>query len=809
MAGRVIDVTMQLNDKVTGPLQGLTGSLANSNKQWQRAGREITNTGRDIYKVGQGLTTAITLPVVGLATGAVKTAAGFEAGMSKVQAISGATEEDMKSLTEKAMEMGAKTKFSATEASDAFSYMAMAGWKTEQMMSGIEGVMYLAGATEEDLAMTSDIVTDAMTAFGMAADGTSTVIKDGVAKEVPNVTRFVDVMAAAANNANTNVGMLGESFKYVAGTAGGMGYDIEDVATALGLMANSGIKASQGGTALNNIITRMAKPTKESATAMDALGLSLQNDDGSMKSFMQIMEDMRAGFPKLKISISDFTERMNALDEAFEAGKITEKQYGKEQEALMHIAYGAEGALTAEYAAMLAGKTGMSGLMAIVNASDKDFNKLATAISNSNGACEEMYKITQNNLIGRLTILKSTVESIAIAFGNELIPWVEKSTSFLQGLADKFNSLDSAQRQQIAKFAAIAAAAGPALMVFGKTVTTIGSIVTGIGRVGAAIKAAGSVMAALTGPGAIAIAIVLAIAAAAFRIIQNWDQVKAAALQLWASIQPILTYIQTKWTELATHIQTTWQSSIQPAWQQFSAKVGELWTAAQPVLTKLGEIYKEVFEIKLKFAIDMAVTYFQWFFDIISSTVTLIINLYTGLIDFVMGVFTGNWQQAWDGVAQIFSSCWEFMESVAEAACSFMSGLVSGVASAFSGLLSLIESVRSAASTIGGGSHGFNAVGTSFWRGGTTWVHERGAELIDLPRGTRIYPHSESLKMAYQEGQANGGGRGGNVNITVAKLADSIQVRNDSDIEAIAAALANKLELTAHNIGGGEIGYVY
>ena len=332
MASRVIDVTMQLIDKITEPLSGINSKLKDSGRQWQTAGRDIIRTGESITRTGRTLTTNLTMPIVGAGIGAVTTAANFEAGMSKVQAISGATEDQMGQLTSKAMEMGAKTKFSATEASDAFSYMAMAGWKTEQMMSGIEGVMYLAGATGEDLAMTSDIVTDAMTAFGMAADGTSTVLKDGMEVEVSNVTRFVDVLAATANNANTNVEMLGESFKYAAPIAGSLGYDVEDVATALGLMANSGIKASSAGTSLRSLMTRMAKPTKESQAAMDALNISLQDDQGNMLSFMQIMEELRGSFPQLKMSTEEFNASMQRLDDQLADGEITEKEYGDAQE---------------------------------------------------------------------------------------------------------------------------------------------------------------------------------------------------------------------------------------------------------------------------------------------------------------------------------------------------------------------------------------------------------------------------------------------------------------------------------------------
>lgn len=289
---------------------------------------------------------------------ALQVGMSFEQGMSKVSAISGATGKDLDMLTDKAKEMGAKTKFSATEATEAFQYMAMAGWKTGEMLDGIEGIMNLAAASGEDLATTSDIVTDALTAFGLSA-------KDS--------THFADVLAAASSNANTNISMLGESFKYVAPVAGALGYSVEDISVALSLMANSGIKASQGGTALRRLLTNLTKPSKAAASAMKELDINIKNADGTVKPFNELMSQLRTSFSKLT-----------------DAEK-------------------------AEYAASLAGQTGMSGLLAIVNSSDKDFEKLTKAINNADGASEKMAETMQNNLQGQITILKSSVEGLGIA----------------------------------------------------------------------------------------------------------------------------------------------------------------------------------------------------------------------------------------------------------------------------------------------------------------------------------------------------------------------------------------------------------
>ena len=219
-------------------------------------------------QTGSTLTKSVTLPLAALGTASVKTASDFESAMSKVEAISGSTGDEMDALCDKAIEMGAKTKFSAKESADAFTYMAMAGWDAGQMMDGIGGIMSLAAADGLDLATTSDIVTDALTAFGLQAADSG---------------HFADVLAQASSSANTNVSMLGESFKYVAPVAGSLGMSVEDTALALGLMANAGIKSSQAGTALRTALTNMVKPTDSMAAKMDALGISVTNSDGSMK----------------------------------------------------------------------------------------------------------------------------------------------------------------------------------------------------------------------------------------------------------------------------------------------------------------------------------------------------------------------------------------------------------------------------------------------------------------------------------------------------------------------------------------------
>lgn len=335
--------------------------------------------------IGGKAVTAVGSALKSVTTSAVSAGMSFENAMSSVAAISGATGTNFESLSKKAKEMGASTKYTATEAANAMEYMAMAGWKTADMLSGIDGIMNLAAASGSDLARTSDIVTDALTAFG---------------KQAKDSGEFADVLAAASANANTNVDLMGETFKYVGSVAGAMGYSIQDISLATGLMANSSIKGGAAGIALRSTITRMAKPTEESSMAMSALGLSLTDTNGNMKSFGEVMKDMRK-------SMQGMTE-----DEK------------------------------ASYAAMLGGQEAMSGLLAIANASDEDFNKLSDAINNAAGSAEKMAGIKMDNLQGAVDELKSGMEGLGItAF--------EQASESLKGFAENAISVINNLNQKL------------------------------------------------------------------------------------------------------------------------------------------------------------------------------------------------------------------------------------------------------------------------------------------------------------------------------------------------------------------------
>ena len=371
---------LEAKDQITPTVkQAITYVKSLTSKSWKVTLKAVDLVTSPVRRVFGLLKSPLVAAGVTISAGAgiadtIQTYADFEAAMSEVKAISGATSEEFAQLTEKANQMGAVTKFTASESAEAFKYMAQAGWDAKEMMDGIEGLMALAAASGEDLGTTSDIVTDALTAFGMAAKDSG---------------RFADVMAKAASATNTDVAKMGDTFKYVAPVAGALGYSIEDTAVAIGLMANSGIKASQAGTSLRSLLTNLTHPVGQAADAIDELKISITNADGSVKPLSQTLQELR--------------EKFRALSESERA----------------------------QYAAMLAGQEGMSGLLAIVNASDQDFADLTEQINNSSGAAQEMADIMMDNLSGKFELFTGALDSMKMSLGEKFKPYLIEALDWL------------------------------------------------------------------------------------------------------------------------------------------------------------------------------------------------------------------------------------------------------------------------------------------------------------------------------------------------------------------------------------------
>ena len=643
------------------------------------AAKKLHEVGKSMSDTGKTLTKWVTAPVAGLGTAIIKTGADYEAGMSKVQAISGATAADMAMLGDEAMRMAAQTKFSTSESAEAYQYMAMAGWDAQQMVDGLSGIMLLASASGESLASTSDIVTDALTAFGLKAEDSG---------------RFADVLAAASNSANTNVSMLGESFKYVAPVAGAMGYSVEDVSVALGLMANSGIKASQAGTSLRTAITNMAAPTSNMTAVMKEYGISLTDADGNMLSFAEIMGVLR--------------DRMGGLDEATQAAA----------------------------ASQLFGKEAMSGMLAIINAAPEDFNKLTEAINNSSGTTEEMAAIMNDNAAGAMAMLSSAINVLFTNLSEFLIPAFTEIVRKATEVVNWFNQLDAGTQQLILTIAGIAAVVGPVLIVVGKIVSAIGTIASGIGaligvigKAGTAVKGLFAILAA--NPIAAVIAAVAALA--------------AGIVVLWNTNEDFRNAVGAIWEAIKGFFVGAWEA-IKAAWESagdfFGGIIDGIKGAFEGIGEFLGGLFTSAWEL-VHGAWDVAVGFFteigtgiQSVFEAVSSFLgeafSAAWDVVSGVWEAATGFFGGIWDnikgaasKAADSIGGALKKAWEAVKGVWNGAVSFFSGIAGNIINTFTSLPSKFLSIGG--DIVNGLKNGI----TNAWSSFIGWLNDKVGGIVN------------------------------------------------------------------------------
>ena len=624
-------------------------------------GEDLQDVGDKISSVGTSLM-PVTTAITALGTAAVKTASDFDSAMSQVAAVSGATGDDLETLREKAREMGAQTKFSASEAAEAMNYMAMAGWKTEEMLNGIEGIMNLAAASGEDLATTSDIVTDALTAFGLSA---------------ADSTHFADVLAAASSNANTNVSMMGETFKYCAPIAGALGFSVEDTAEAIGLMANSGIKSTQAGTALRTIMNNLAGDVTICGSAIGEVTIATTNADGSMRGLSEILADCRTAF----------------------AG-LTESEQAAAAEALV-------------------GKNAMSGFLSLMNAAPADIDKLSNAIANCNGISQEMAETMQDNLAGQLTILKSALEELAISFGEMLMPTIRSIVSALQSFVDWLNSMDEGTRKVVIAVGLFVAALGPVLIVVGKVVTAIGTVMTLAPKIGSAISAVKTAFAGLNAvmaanPIGIVIAAIAALVAAFIYLWNNcegfrqfwiglWEGIKEVAVIAWDAIKDFFT---AAWEAISSTAMTVWngiKGFFSDLWDGIKLLFTTAWDAISGVMTSIWSTITSIWQ-SVYDTISPLLEAFRYLFQTIFQAIQILIErawtairdkaeeVWTAIVSFLTPVL--------EGIRDFFITIWNAIYDAISVVMTTISTVISTVWTAIQGAIaSVLTAIKSVVTT--------------------------------------------------------------------------------------------------------------
>jgi len=694
-------------------------------------------------KIGESLTSAgekmlpVTAAVTGLGTAAVKTAADFDSSMSNVAAISGSSAEDMDKLRERAREMGAQTKFSAKEAGDAMGYMAMAGWNAQQMYDGLPGIMNLAAASGEDLATTSDIVTDALTAFGMEAEDSS---------------HFADVLAQASSSANTNVGMMGETFKYIAPVAGALGYSAEDAAVAIGLMANSGIKASSAGTQLRSSLTNMIKPSKDVGDAMEKWGFYATESATSIdqaKIDKQMLRVQKASLAADKAqqayndAVSKYGSESTEASNAAATLEIKQTELATANETLTQLQEGTTenvrlynkalqnedgsmktlretmdflretmGGMTeaeqTQAATAIFGKEAMSGMLAIINSSDEDYQKLIKNIDNCKGSAENMAETMQDNLYGQLTTLQSALQELAIAFGEILMPYIRKAAEVIQGFVEKLNGMSEGQKKVVATIALIVAAIGPLLIMVGKVATgisaitelfskmkTLTTITSIIGKLKGAFTALFGVIAANP-----VIAVIAAIVAALVLLYTKCEWFRDAVN---AVVQKIVSFftdtIPQAWSTLMEFLSGVpeWWSGI---WQQVSDFFTNIWTTMMqnPVISGIVTTITTLWQNAVNTLQNIwqgLVTIAQGAWELLKNTilapVILLIDLVTGNFDKLKTDASNIWTNIKDAAQTIWTGIKQVVSALAK-------GLVTAVTTLFTGFRDTVSKIWDSAS---------------------------------------------------------------------------------------------------------------
>lgn len=576
----------------------------------------------------------VSVAVGGIATAGLKVAADFESGMSQVQAITGATGDEFDALREKAVDLGASTSFSSNEVATAMAEMGKAGWDTRQIMDGMEGVLAAAAASGEGLSSVSTIVADAITGFKL---------------EASDATKVADLLTQAANSGTIDINDLGESFKYVAPVAETMGFSIEDCTTALSAMSTAGIKGSQAGTSLRTAFLNMAKPTKPVAAAMDEIGLSVTNADGSFKSMDEILAEMRTSM----------------------AGMTDEQK--------------------TQILATIAGKDAVAGLSAVLNMSQEEYDKLASSMDNSAGVAKKTASVMQDNLKSKIEQLGGALESLAIKLSETVIPWLTDFVENLTGMIDKFTEMPKGAQKMITALGGIVIAAGPVMKVLGGISSAAGTVTGGLAKISAAggMGALGATIGSVLAPIAAVVAAVAALAAIfkhlwdtndEFRgnITETWNQIKETISGFCDGIVERLNALGFDFKDIGDVIAAAWDglcSIFAPVFEHAFSFISTILSTVLGVITGILDTWGALFSGNWASVWEGISSTFGAVWDGVSGVFS---NALTGILDIanvVLGWFGTSWQEGWEAIKGV------------------VSGFVSGIASCFSDLWNSVKGI--------------------------------------------------------------------------------------------------------------------
>ena len=584
-------------------LQKLESQASKTNQTLSKIGEvgsKVESFGNGVTNVGKKVSVA-SAAVTAMGGAAVKTAADFESSMSQVQATMGITKDSMSTLdgqsvntmdtlSDLAKEMGAKTAFSASECAEALNYLALAGYDTQEMADTLLTVLNLAAAGGLDLASASDMVTDAMSALGM---------------KTSDANKMVDQMAKTASSTNTSVGQLGEGILTIGATAKTVKGGTAELNTALGILANNGIKGAEGGTHLRNVILSLQNPTDGAAKTMEKLGVQTYDSEGNMRSLNDILGDLN--------------KSMDGMTSAKKANII----------------------------ATIFNKTDLASVNALLANTGDTWTDLQIAIENSGGAAQQMADTQLDNLKGQLTILKSAVEGFAISIGDALMPMIKNIVAKIQSFVDWLNNLDEGTRQVIVKVGLFVAALGPFLVILGTVISKVGVAMQAFSKLGLKLTSLmsnaggvsgimGKVGAAIGGISAPVVAVVAVIAVLVAAFVHLWrtnEDFRNSIIAIWERIKSVFSGFAQGITDRL--------NALGFDFQNFKEVVSAIWNGLCNFLAPV----------------------FEGVFTQIANILEAVLGVITGILDVFIGIFTGNWSQAWEGVKGIFGSVWDFIKN--------------------------------------------------------------------------------------------------------------------------------------------------
>ncbi len=795
------DLEIKLNN-AKAQLSSMEQDLKNVNKEieiqsnsWYKLGQSLEPIGNKVQDIGKGmqsvgkdLTKTVTLPIAGIGTAAIKIGMDFEQSMSKVKAMSGATSEEMVLLEKAARDAGATTSKSAKDAADALGYMALAGWDTTTSMDALMPVLRLSEAGNIDLAKASSLVTDSMSAMGLTTE------------ELPG---YLDIVAQTARSSNTDIDQMAEAYLKVGGTLRGLSIPLEESALALGFLANTGIKGSEAGTALNAVMTNLTAPTGRAKTALDELGFTAFDSEGNFKGLENVLFD-------LKDKLAGMTEEQRNT-----------------------------------YLAMIGGKEHVKDLNALLNGLDDSYDGLKESIAGADGALEDVAKTMQDNNKGSITELKSALEELGLKIYDVLKPSIGAIIESIQGFVDKLNSLSPAQQETIVKIGLLVAAIGPALLIFGKIITVVGSAITAFSTISTAVAGAGGAMALLTGPIGIAVAAIVGIVAVGVTLYKNWDTIKEKAGELKEGIQEkwngikestseawenMKTTLSDKWENMKTNTiegLTNIKTGVSEGWNNVKANTSETWgniktntsESWENIKTSISEKWNNIKTNTNETLTGIKTSISESWDNVKTKTTETWENIKTNTSS-AWGFIRGKVDEHGGGIKGILGTYMEGYKTVWSTGLSAMDTLTGGkfsamaekVKAAFNKIKDGIQSglnkirdwnnqrvenkeatfttrIKEVFETVGNKIRniGRNAEGTDYWKGGLTWVGEKGPELIELPRGSKVFSNDKSMDMINGRGKGKTNAATNDSPLTI--HIDNFNNNSDKDIEQLAYEL--------------------